>query len=319
MKNVRFVFLLLIGAVAGMQALAQYPSGPIRVVVPFAPGGAAGAAARIVGQPLSQALGQPVLVDFKPGADGQIAGIEISRSAPDGHTLFLGTASGLSYVPAVRKPPPYDALQDFTPISSFFLVTFALVVHPDLPARTVRELIDHARAHAGKLSYGTATATAILTTAELLASTKTEMVHIPFKGEGPALLELLAGRIQLMFMTPGLAMQHVKEGKLRVLAVTSTERSPLLPDVPTLTEAGLPASTVLAWGGIFGPPGMPRALTDRLSRELNLALARPDVRAQLAQLGYAPTGSTPEELGQLVKGQLDAWRRALRQAGVAQE
>ena len=303
---------------AWLDAGAQYPNKPIRLVVPFAAGGAAEIGCRALAQALSQSLGQPVIVEARPGADGQIAGVEVMRAAADGYTLFNGTATGLSYVPAVRKAP-YDPTADFTPLSTFYIASFFLYVHPSVPAKSIAELIDYARANPGKLSYGTAASTAIILTADLLAHTRTQMVHVPYKGEALAMPDLLAGRIQLMFGTPLTGAQHTRDGKLRALVTMLPERSPSLPDVPTLREAGLPEPSVASWGGMFGPAKLPRDIVERLSREITLALKRPDVQEQMLRAGLAPRGSPPEELAVLVKQQLDAWRRAVREGKIERQ
>jgi tripartite-type tricarboxylate transporter receptor subunit TctC len=264
-----------------------------------------------VAQALSLSLGQPVVVETKPGADGQLAGAEIMRAAPDGYTILNGTASGLSYAPAVRKTP-YDPIADFTPISMFFTATFFLYAHPSVPANSMSELIAHLKANPGKLSYGTATSTAILATAELMANTGTQMTHVPYKGEAVALPDLLAGRVQLMFATPAGGLQQAKDGRLRVLVTALAERSVLMPDVPTLKEVGLPELVTVPWGGFFGPAKLPKEIVDRLSREITIALKRPEVQEQMLRVGFAARGSPPQELATLVREQLEILRRAVR-------
>lgn len=300
-------------------AHAQYPTKPIRIIVPFAAGGGADLITRIVAQPLSQALGQPVIIDTKPGADGQIAALETMRAAPDGYTIFMGTAGAMSANSALRKAPQYDPLVDFTPISSFFLATFFIFVHSSLPAHSLGGLIDYARMNPDKLSYGSGNTFSIVVMAQILKHTQTSMVHVPYKGEAPAMLDFTTGRVQVMLATPANTLVHLKDGKLRALATTLPQRSSLLPDVPTIAEAGLPTPSLAPWGGFFGPAKLPRDLTERLSREIGLILKRDDVREQMEKLGFAGRGSSPEELGEYVKGQLVAWRQGIRQAGIPQE
>lgn len=300
-------------------AQAQYPTKPIRIIVPFPPGGGGDLSARIVAQPLSQALGQPVLVEYKPGADGQIAALETMRAAADGYTIFAANAGALSAVPALRKTPPYDPLTDFTPISSFLTSTFFVFVHPSVPARSLGELIDHARANPGKLSYGSGTTFGIVAMAQLLQQTGTSMVHVPYKGEAAAVLDFITGRIQVMLATPAVALAHLKEGKLRALATTLPQRSSLLPDVPTFAEAGFAEPRMVPWTVFVGPAKLPKDVSERLSREINIVLKRDDVLEQLAKLGFAGRGSTPEELAEYIKQQSVAWRQGIREAGIPQE
>jgi tripartite-type tricarboxylate transporter receptor subunit TctC len=318
MRSTRWIAALAC-AFAVVHAQAQYPSKPIRIIVPFPPGGGGELSARIVAQPLSQALGQPVTIETKPGADGQIAALETIRAAPDGYTLFAASGGAIFAVPALRKTPPYDPIADFTPISSLGTNTFFVFVHPSLPARSLGELIDYARANPGKLSYGSGNLFSVVAMAQLLQQTRTSMVHVPYKGEAPAVLDFITGRIQVMLASPAATLAHAREGKLRALATTLPQRSSLLADVPTFAEAGVPEPRLVPWGGFVGPAGLPRNITERLSKEINVVLKRDDVRDQLATLGLAARGSTPEELAEFVKEQLLAWRQGIREAGIPQD
>ena len=319
MNPVAFFNVLAACALMAGSAAAQYPNKPIRIIVPFASGGGGELGARIIAQPLSQALGQPVIVETRPGADGQIAALETARAAPDGYTLFTGSAGAMAAVPAIRRTAPYDPLADFTPISSFYTASFFVFVHPSVQTRSLGELIDYARTNPGKLSYGSGNMFSVVATAQLLQQTRTSMVHVPYKGEGPAVLDFITGRIQVMLATPAATLVHLKEGKLRALATTLPQRSSILPDVPTFAEAGLPEPRVTPWTGFFGPAGLPRPVIERLSREINLILKRDEVHEQMAKLGFAVRGSSPEELAEFLKGQLVAWRQGIREAGIPQE
>jgi tripartite-type tricarboxylate transporter receptor subunit TctC len=300
-------------------AQAQYPTKPIHIIVPFAAGGGGDLTARVIAQPLSQALGQPVIVDLKPGADGQIAALETMRATADGYTIFAASGGAMSAVPALRKTSPYDPLADFTPISSFYTASNFVLVHSSVPARSLGELIDYARTNPGKLSYGSGNTYSVVAMAQLLQQTRTNMVHVPYKGEGPAVLDFITGRIQVMVATPAATLVHLKEGKLRALATTLPQRSSILPDVPTFAEAGFPEPRLVGWSGFVGPAKLPRDVSERLSREINLVLKRDEVREQVAKLGFVVRGSSPEELAEFIKEQLVAWRQGIRDAGIPQE
>jgi tripartite-type tricarboxylate transporter receptor subunit TctC len=317
-RCIAILFALAIGA-APLSALAQYPNKPIRMVLQFPAGGIADAVARIVAQSLSQTLGQPVIVDNRPGADGAIAGEAVMKAAPDGYTLLFATNSTLSAVPTLRKNPPYHPVTDFTPISMVGRFTFFVFTHPGVPAKTLAELVTYARANPGKLNYGTGNTTSILATAQFKSIAGIDMVQVPYKGDAPAAMDLLGGRVDLVFgsTVPGLAL--AKEGKLRALATLLTRRSSHLPDVPTMAEAGFPEYSVTSWAAIFGPAKLPRPVVERLTREINAILQRPEIKEQLERQAFEVEGSTPEELGVFVKEQLEVWRRAVREAGIPQE
>jgi tripartite-type tricarboxylate transporter receptor subunit TctC len=300
-------------------AAAQYPSRPVKVVVPFPAGGAADTIARAIAQPLAQALGQPVVVENKPGADGAIAADAVIKSAADGYTLFMATSSAMSAVPAMRKQPPYDPVTAFTPISKVGTFSYFLFTHPAVPARTVGELIEYIRANPGKVNYAGATTTGIMAAVQLAGFAKLDMARIPYKGEGAATIDLVSGRVQLMFATPTNALGPATEGRLRVLATLLPQRSPMVPDAPTMAEAGAPKLSIVPWAGFFGPAGLPREIVVRLHRELNAILARPDVREQIARQAFEVQGSTPEELAAYVKEQVEVWRTAVRDSGLALE
>jgi tripartite-type tricarboxylate transporter receptor subunit TctC len=306
-------------AIACASAQAQYPNKPIRLIVPFPPGGAAEVGARIFAQPLGTALGQPVIIETKPGADGAIAADAVLKSPPDGYTLFYATNTAFSWVPAVRKDAPYDPVNDFTPVSLVGFFGFFVFSHSSVPATNMKELIAHIRANPGKLNYGSGNSTSIVATAQLMQRDKLDVVHVPYKGDGPLMVDLLGGRVQFAIATPGSAAPQVREGKLRALATLLPSRSPLLPDAPTMKEAGMQELTVNPWGGVFGPKGMPREIVDRLSRELLALLKRPEVREGFGKLAFEPRGSTPEELAAFTKEQGTIWRRAIADAGIKPE
>jgi len=300
-------------ATACLLAQAQpYPSGPIRLIVPFPAGGTADFAPRTVAQALSQALGQPIVVDNRGGADGAIAGNAVIRSAPDGYTLFFATTTALNAAPALRKTPPYDPLTAFTPISLVGKFGFFLLVHESVPAKTVPEFLAYVRANPGKVNYGTGNGTSILTTAQLAAPEKLEMTHIPYKGDAPASVDLIAGRIQLMIATLSSGvLPQIQAGRLRVLATLLPNRSPLLPGSPTAEEAGLRGLTIVPWGGLFGPAGLPKEVIERVNGEMRPVAARRDIREALDQVAFELQASTPEEMSAFLSDQLQVWRRAV--------
>jgi tripartite-type tricarboxylate transporter receptor subunit TctC len=298
-------------------ALAQYPAKPIRLVVPFPPGGAADLTARVIVPPLSQSLGQPVVIENKAGGDGAIAGIDVMRSAADGYTLFFGTNTALCATPVMRKSPPYDPIADFTPISLIGKFGFFVFVNAELPAKSVAELLAYIRANPGKLNYGSGNSMSILASAQLAAVEKLDMVHIPYKGDAPASADLLAGRIQILIGTPGTLLPHAKEGtRIRALATLLETRSPLLPEVPTMAELGQKGISVTPFAGLFGPARMPREVVERLARDMAVVLARSDVRETVARHAFETQSSTPEELGKFLREQLETWRRTAAEVGI---
>lgn len=316
--TLRIVAAFVLSAQA-LAALAQYPSKPVRVVVPFGAGSSTDIVMRIIAQPLSQALGQPIVVDNKPGADGIIAGVEVQKSAADGHTLMLATNSPLSAAPHLKKSIPYNPISDFTPISFVGNYTFFVVVHPSVPAKNLAELINYARANPGKLNYATGNTTGIVSNAMFNTLAKINAVHIPYRTEPPAITDLLSGQVQMIFTSYSTVAPHLREGKLRALVTTLPERSPLLPEVPSIVEAGFPKFPIVPWAGMIGPAKMPKDVVDRLNRELGVILNRPDVKEQLAKQAFAPRSSTVEEFNGFVREQLEVWGKAIKDAGIQPE
>jgi tripartite-type tricarboxylate transporter receptor subunit TctC len=315
----RTILQVLAFALFSTAAAAQYPDKPIRLIVPFPPGGAAELGARIFATPLGEALGQPVVVETRAGADGAIAADVVTKAAPDGYTLFYATNTAFNWVPATRRNPPYNPLTDFTPVSLVGYFGFFLFVHPSVPAKNVAELIAYAKANPGKLNYGSGNSTSQLFGAQLKQLEKVDIVHIPYKGDGPLGLDLVGGRVQIAFATPGTLAPQVKEGKMRALAAMFPSRSALLPEVPTAAEAGLGKMSLTPWGGVFGPRDMPRPVVDRLAHALADILKRPQVREAFGRLAFEPKSSTPEELHAFLKRQIEIWTAAAREAGVPVE
>jgi tripartite-type tricarboxylate transporter receptor subunit TctC len=315
----RKILLAVALAVCAGGAFAQYPNKPVRFIVGFPPGGSADPTTRIMANALSEQLGQPFVVENRPGADSAIAAEMVSKMAPDGYTIMFASNSGMTAAVALRKQPPYDPLKDFTPISLVGRATQFFYVHPSVPAKTMQEFVAYARANPGKLNYGTGNPLSILYNVQLMNATGISMVHVPYKGEGPLNPDIIAGRVQSAFLSTGTAVSHAKEGRLRPLAVLLDRRSPLLPDVPTIDEAGVPQITVRQWAGIFGPPKLAREIVERLNKEINAALKRPEVLEKLQSYGYAAEGSTPERLLEINRADLALWRQLVKEAGIALE
>ena len=297
-------------------ALAQYPSRPIRFIIGFPPGGSADPATRIVGAALAEQMRQPVVVDNRPGADGALSAELAMRAPADGHTLLFGSVNAMTAAVALRKAPAYDPARDFTPVSMMGRATQFLYVHPAVPAKTLSEFIAHAKANPGKLNSGIPNPLSGFQYIQLARATGTEMLHVPYKGEGPVAPDLLSGRLHSSINSSGTAIGLHKEGKLRALAVMLKNRSPLLPDVPTIDEAGAPQVTVRHWAGVFGPAKLPGEIVARLNKEINTALARSDVREKFLSFGYAIEGSTPEELATISRNDLVLWRKLVKEANV---
>jgi tripartite-type tricarboxylate transporter receptor subunit TctC len=296
-----------------------YPSRPIRFVISFGPGSASDALARIAGQELYQSLGQPVVVVPKPGADGAISGLEVKRAAADGYTFLFGSNSALAVVTNMRKEPPYDVLKDFTPITYIGDNTFFIVIHPSVPAKTLAELIAHAKAKPNAINYVVGNTYALVSTALFAANNGIQMHAVSYKSEPDAIADLLSGRVHLLNGTATNVLAHVKDGRLRALATTLPERSPLLPDVPSFQEAGQPKFPIGPWFAMVAPAGLPRELVTRMNREMVAVLGKPSVKEAMLKHGFMPKSSTPEALAAYLKEQHTIWKGALKTAGVEQQ
>ena len=301
-------------------AVAQtYPTKPIRIVVPFAAGSTTDIVARILAPGAAQALGQQIIIDNRVGGDGAIAGELVAKAPGDGYTLILSTNSPHSAVPHLRKKPPYDAVKDFTPITLVGRYTFVLAVHPSVPAKTMKQLFDLARAQPERLNYGTGNTSSIVITAMLNSMAGTKMLHVPYKSEPPAVVDLISGQVQVMVSSYSPISGHLKNGRLRALATALPQRSAVLPDVPTVAEAGMPKFSIIPWAGLLGPANMPRAVTERLNREFNTLIKRQDIRQQFDQNAFAGEGTTPEFFADWIRTQLDVWGKIMRESGIQPE
>jgi len=299
-------------------SLAQaYPAKPIRLVVPFPPGGATDVLARILAAQWTEGLGQSVIVDNRAGASGAIATEFVARSPADGYTLIMATASTQAINPAVSKVP-FDPVKDFTAVGIVGTSPLALVVHPSVPARNVAELIALARRIPGKLdmaSFGAGTVSHLA--GELFnAMNKTSMLHVPYKGGPPAMADLIAGHVSVYFDTLSNTLQPAKAGRIRILAVTSAQRNDAVPDVPTVSESGVPGYVVLTWFGIFGPAKLLPDVVSRLNAEIARSIGRADVAAQMRSLGLDPLSAAPEVLGEAVRRDYATWSKLVRERGL---
>jgi len=292
---------------------------PVRIVVPFPAGSSTDQVARVIGQAMSQAIGQQVIVDNKAGADGIISAQEVLRAPPDGYTIFLATNSPLATAVLTKVKPPYDPVADFTPITDVGRYTFFFAMHPSVPAKNATEFVAYAKANPGKLNYATGNTTGIVATAVFSSLAGIQMTHVPYKGEPQALTDMLGGQVQMMVVSSGTSLGHFREGKLRPFAVMLNQRSPALPDVPTIREAGFDKFRLDSWAALFGPAKMPRELVERINKEWIAAMAKPEVKTVLDRAAFNVSTSTPEALGQFLKDQLAAYKAALDLAGVKPE
>ena len=303
-------------------ALAQpepqrYPTKPIRLISPFAPGGGSDRVARMLAPELTEAWGQPVVIDNRPGAGGAVGTELTARSAPDGYTMVMATASTIVINPLVGKVG-YDPLRDIAPVVHTSTVPLVLVVHPSVPVKTVKELIAHARSSATRLNYASSGEGTISHLAgELLKSlTQADMVHVPYRGGGQAIIDLVAGHVQTGFLNMLEAVPQIKAGRLRALGVSTPSASAALPGVPTVAEAGVPGFDVIQWSGVLAPAGVPRGIVLKWNAEVNRLLSRADVRERLASAGADPGGGSPEQFGALVRADIAKWSKAVKSIAI---
>lgn len=308
-------------ALTGQGASAQaFPNKPLTLVSPYLAGGAADGIARALAEAAGKDLGQSVVVEAKPGAEGLVGAMDVTKAPPDGYRVLFGGAGSLMIVPALRKTPPFDPVTAFTPIAASVDFSFFLYVHPSLPVKTMKEFIDYVKANPGKVAYATGNNQGLLTMADIALKHNLDMVKVQYKGEVGAAADLVTNRVQAMWATTSI-MNFAKEGKLRMLATTLPKRSPQLPDVPTMHEAGLPPVEFGGgWLGIYGPPGMPKPVVDRLNKAFIGAMSNADVQTKMQNAGlvYTPY-TTPEELAKYTKDQRDLYRKTVKELGIELE
>jgi tripartite-type tricarboxylate transporter receptor subunit TctC len=312
--------LLLAAALAAlpMAAFAQgYPSRPIRFVVPYPPGGPLDTIARLLGQKVSEGVKQPVIVENKPGAGGNIGADFVAKSLADGHTILMGAVATHAINPTLYAKIPYDPVRDFAPITQVASTPNVLVVNPSLPVSSVAELIAHAKANPGKLNFGSgSTGSAGHLAGELFNSLAgVQMTHIPYKGAAPAMRDLIGGQIHLMFDNLASSLTQVRAGRVKALAVTTANRSSLAPELPTVAESGLAGFDISTWFGIFAPAGTPREAITRLHTEFTRALAAPDVREKMLNMGAEPVGNTPAEFAAFIRAEAGKYARVIKASG----
>lgn len=312
---------LLAGAVlaAGAALADPYPGKIITLIVPFAAGSGTDAVARVFAQELGQALNGRVVVENRAGANGAIAATYVARAEPDGYTLFMTTNTSHSANPSMMKSISYDPVKDFTPISRGGNLPFMLVVAPALPVHSVPELIAYAKANPSQLTYAYGNSTGIVAGETFKRAAGIDALKVPYKSTPPAITDVVGGRVSFMFVDLTSGLSQVRGGNMRALAVTTQERSAILPDLPSMKEAGLADFDLTSWNGLFGPAGMPKEIVTRLNAEMVRIIARPEIKARFAEMGFDAFSSTPEELGAFVQSELVKWDRLVREAGIERE
>ena len=313
----RFALGALLALVVTTASAQAYPTKPIRLVVPFPPGGATDILARDVAQKLTEAWGQQVIVDNRPGAGGNIGSELVAKSAPDGYTLEMGTVGTHAINASLYAKMPYDHVKDFVPVILVAGVPNVLVVNPAVPANSVAELIAYAKANPGKLNFASSgNGTSIHLSGELFKfMAGVQMTHVPYKGSAPALQDLIGGQVQLMFDNLPPSLPQIKAGKLRALAVTSLARAPALPDVPTMAEAGLPGYEASSWFGVLAPAGTPPAIVTKLNAEIARWLATPEAKEKLSKQGANAAGGTPEDFAKHIAAETAKWAKVVKDSG----
>ena len=298
---------------------APYPNRTITLVLPFAAGSGTDVTTRIISQQLGVALGVGIVIENKPGANGSIAATYVARAAPDGYTLFVTTNTSHSANPFLLKTMTYDPVKDFTAIARTGDLPFMLVVNNDVKAKTVAELVAYGKANPGKLTYASGSSSAIVSGATFARNAGIEMLHVPYKSSPPAMNDVIGGRIDMMFTDVPSGLPHVNGRALRALAVTTTKRSPLVPELPTMQEAGVPDFNITSWQAYFGPAGLPREIVTKLNGEIRKIVEKPEMKARLAELGMDAFSGTPEELDTFVKEQLVLWEKLITNAGIEKQ
>ncbi len=320
-RTLAAAILALPAAAISLPASANdaYPSRPIRLVVPFAAGSGTDAVARITAKELGDALNQNVIVDNRPGANGSIAAEIVAQAAPDGYTLFMTTNTTHSANPSLMKKLPYDPIKDFTPVARMGHLPFMLVINPKLPVKTVGELIAYAKSHPD-MSYASGNSTGIVSGATLARMAHVDLLHVPYKSTPPAMTDVIAGQVPMMFVDVAAGIANVKAGRMRALAVTTAQRSRLLPDLPPIGDTPeLKGFDITSWNGVFAPAKTPQPIVDRLNRELSKIAASKEVAPKFEALGFEAFGQTPQQFAGFVGSELVKWNKLVKDAGIQPE
>jgi tripartite-type tricarboxylate transporter receptor subunit TctC len=311
------ILAVLLAAFATAAYAQPYPSKPIHFIVPYPAGGPLDTVARLLGQKVSESVHQPVVVENKPGAGGNIGADYVAKAAPDGYTILMGAVATHAINPTLYRNIPYDPVKDFAPVTEVAWTPNVLVVNPSLPVSNVKEFIAYAKAHPGELNFGSgSTGSAGHLAGELFKTMAgVQMVHVPYKGAGPAMQDLIGGQIQLMFDNLASSLGQVRAGKVRALAVTTAKRSTLAPELPTIAESGLPGFDISTWFGIFAPGGTPQPVVQRLHDAFVAALHAPDVQATMKKMGAEPVGNTPEEFAAYIRSEARKYAKVIEASG----
>jgi len=318
------VVLPLIALIGGLLlcqgAIAQpYPAGPVRLVIPFAAGSATDVCARLIGKHLSDSLGQPVIVEAKPGANGSIAAQQVAKAKPDGLTLFFTTNTTHAANPSLMKQMTYDPVKDFEPITKMGGVAFFMAVSAASPYKTVQDMVEAARAQPGAISYGSGNSLGILAGASIQKMAGVKMTHVPYKSTPQAMVDVVGGQVAFVFVDLSVSRPHIQSGRARLFAVATLHRSPLAPEIPSMDELGFKGFDIPTWFGLFAPAGTPKDIIGRLNAEVVRIIARPDIKQTFASMGIDGFTSTPEELGDYVKSEIQKWARLTKDAGIQPE
>ncbi len=316
---VRLVVALCVVAVPGIVAAQAWPSAPVRMLIPFAAGSATDVYARLVAKHLSDAFGQQFIVEPKPGANGSIAAQQVAKSKPDGLTLFFTTNTTHAANPSLMKQMTYDPVKDFEPVTKIGGIAFFMAVSGASPYKSVAEIVEAAKGQPGKIAYASGNSVGLLSGATLQKMTGTQMTHVPYKSTPQGLVDVIGGQVTFLFVDLSVSRPHTQSGRAKLLAVATLNRSPLAPEIPSMDELGFKGFDIPAWFGLFAAAGTPRDTVVRLNAEMVRIMARPDVKQTLASMGIDAYTSTPEELGDYVKSEIQKWARLVKDAGIQPE